>query len=399
MNWFRYAYRRLCRSRVHLLSSFFLLLSLASCAATTPPAAPQTRLTVAEALAGSGAQGFAKATAPRPFVFPRDHGPHQEYATEWWYYTGNLDAADGRHFGYQLTFFRFALMPREPQRPSDWATSNIYMAHFALTDVAGRQFHAFERFSRDGAGLAGATGEPFRVWLESWSAEGQSAEGLPMRLRAAQDDVTIDLTLDGGKPVVLQGDHGLSQKSASPGNASYYYSLTRMPTSGTIQIGGTRFEVSGSSWMDREWSTSGLGKDQIGWDWFALQLSDGRDLMFYQLRRRDGSSDPYSAGTLVSAEGTARTLHADEVTLTPEGAWQSPRDGATYPAAWRLQVPSASIDLRLTPYLPDQELPLSVIYWEGAVRIGGTANGQPVGGSGYIEMTGYADQPSDVRVR
>ncbi len=382
-----------------VLCSFVFVLGLASCASATQPAAPQTRLAVAEALAGSNAQGFTKVTEPHQFVFPQDHGPHQEYATEWWYYTGNLDTADGRHFGYQLTFFRFALAPDKQQRPSDWATSNIYMAHFALTDVAGKQFYAFERFSRDGAGLAGATGEPFRVWLESWSAEGQGAEGLPMRLHAAQDDIKIDLTLQGGKPVVLQGDHGLSQKSAEPGNASYYYSLTRTPTSGTIQLGGTSFEVSGSNWMDREWSTSALGSNQVGWDWFALQLSDGRDLMFYRLRLRDGSSDPYSAGTLVSADGTARPLSADDVTLTPEGTWHSPRDGANYPASWRLQVPSANIDLRLTPYLANQELPLSVAYWEGAVKIEGTANGQPVGGSGYVEMTGYADQPSDVRVR
>jgi predicted secreted hydrolase len=382
-----------------LISIVAAALLLAACAASAPPAAPQTRLTVAEALAGSNQQGFAKATEPRPFVFPQDHGPHQEYATEWWYYTGNLDAADGRHFGYQLTFFRFALAPDKPQRPSDWATSNIYMAHFALTDVAGKQFHAFERFSRDGAGLAGATGDPFRVWLESWSAAGQGADGLPMRLHAAQADVAIDLTLERGKPVVLQGDHGLSQKSAEPGNASYYYSLTRMPTSGAIQIGGMRFEVSGLSWMDREWSTSALAPDQVGWDWFALQLSDGRDLMSFQLRLRDGRSDPYSAGTLVSADGTARTLHAGEITLTPEGTWQSSRDGASYPATWRLQVPSANIDLRLTPYHADQELPLSVAYWEGAVQIEGTAGGQLVGGSGYIEMTGYADQPSAVRVR
>lgn len=356
---------------------------LASCGETR--SLPQAKLAVADALAGTGQQGFAKVTERRPFSFPADHGPHPAYATEWWYYTGNLRDAAGRRFGFQLTFFRFGLTPQAPRRASDFGASAIYMAHFALADGAG-QFHAFERFSRDGAGLAGAQAEPFRAWLEGWSADSAPGSAIPMRLRAAQDDVAIDLTLQQGKPTVLQGDGGLSQKSAEPGNASYYYSITRMPTKGSVSVGGQRYEVEGLSWMDREWSTSALGPGQIGWDWFALQLDDGRELMYYRLRRADGGLDPYSKGVIVNADGTTQTLRQTDVTIEPTGSWTSQRSGAVYPSGWRLRAPSANIDLTIAPLLKDQELPTTVIYWEGAVDLGGSS-----GGSGYIELTGYAD--------
>jgi predicted secreted hydrolase len=347
---------------------------------------------------GIATAGFARATAPREFVFPQDHGPHPDYAIEWWYYTGNLDTAQGRHFGYQLTFFRIGLTPTPPARASDFATSNIYMAHFALTDVANQKFYAFERFSRGAAGLAGAQGQPFRVWLEDWQAAGAGADGLPMRLQAAQDDVAIDLTLQGGKPIVLQGDHGLSQKSDEPGNASYYYSLTRMPTRGSIRAGAETSDVSGLSWMDREWSTSSLGANAVGWDWFALQLSDGRDLMYAQLRDAAGNTI-YSDGTLVDPAGSTRRLARSEVMLEATNEWTSPRSGGRYPSGWRLRVPSQGLDLTLTPYLADQELPLTTVYWEGAVKIAGTAAGAPIGGNGYVELTGYGERPGQVRVR
>ena len=377
------------QSKLYVLVLSALL--LASCASTSQPTLPSARISAIQAVGGSGAAGFARATAPRAFVFPQDHGPHQEYATEWWYYTGNLDAADGRHFGFQLTFFRFGLAPRLPERPSGWATANIYMAHFALADVAGRKFYAFDRFSRGAAGLAGAQGEPFRVWLEDWGAEGSGASALPMRLRAAQDGVAIDLALDGGKPTVLQGDRGLSQKSAEVGNASYYYSLTRMPTRGTVQVGGAKIEVGGLSWMDREWSTSSLGESLAGWDWFALQLSDGSEVMYYQLRDTSGGAAPQSGGTIVAADGSPRRVGRDDVRLEVLGTWQSPRTGARYPSGWRLHVPTADLDLTVTPYLQDQELPLATVYWEGANKISGTAGGQAVTGSGYVELTGYAE--------
>jgi predicted secreted hydrolase len=384
---------------VYRLSSIvFACWLLTACSPATPAALPTGQSSAVQSAGGIATAGFAHASAPRKFVFPQDHGPHPEYAIEWWYYTGNLDTAQGRHFGYQLTFFRIGLTPTPVARASDFATSNIYMAHFALTDVANKKFYAFERFSRGAAGLAGAQGQPFRVWLEDWDAAGAGADGTPMRLKVAQDGVAIDLTLAGGKPIVLQGDHGLSQKSDEPGNASYYYSLTRMPTSGSIRVGADTSDVSGLSWMDREWSTSALGPNAVGWDWLAVQLSDGRELAYARLRNAAGATI-YSDGTLVDPAGNTRRLARSEVSLEATGEWTSPRSGGRYPAAWRLRVASQALDLTLTPYLADQELPLTTVYWEGAVKIEGSAAGTPIGGSGYVELTGYGERQGEVRVR
>jgi predicted secreted hydrolase len=258
------------------------------------------------------------------------------------------------------------------------------MAHFALTDVAGKQFYAFERFSRGAAGLAGAMGQPFRVWLENWQVDGQGADGTPMRLQARNGDLALDLTLAAGQGLVLQGDRGLSQKSAEAGNASYYYSFPRMPSRGTITVGGQSFEVQGDSWMDREWSTSALGANQVGWDWFALQLDDGRALMWYRLRLKDGGADPASSGLLIAADGSTRRLGRSDVTLETTSQWRSPATGITYPSAWRLHIPGERLDLVVTPLLADQELRLTTTYWEGAVDVSGSVTGR-----GYVELTGY----------
>ena len=250
------------------------------------PETIQAILSVGQVLGGD-TTGFARAVTPPILSFPRDHGPHPEYRSEWWYYTGNVQTAAGRHFGFQLTFFRSALAAQVAARESAWATAQVYMAHLALTDVETERFYAFERFSRASLGLAGARAQPFQVWVEDWSARTQNSDGLPIRLRAGQGEIGLELQLRSAKPIVLHGDRGLSQKGPEVGNASYYYSLTRMPTQGTIHIADEIFQVSGTSWMDREWSTSVLGKEYRGWDWFGLQLSDGSDLMFFRLRRTD----------------------------------------------------------------------------------------------------------------
>lgn len=356
-----------------------LLVGVLAC--REPDRLPQASLSVAGALSGENTAGYARAIEPREFRFPEDHGPHPEFRTEWWYYTGNLSTGEGRRLGFQLTFFRSAFAPSMPERSSQWATRQAYLAHFTLSDLEGGQFHSFERWSRGALGLAGSQGGPFRVWLEDWSAEGDRA----MRLRAAEDGVALDLTLQPGKPPVLQGERGLSRKSDEPGNASYYYSLTRMPASGTVRLEDERFQVTGLAWMDREWSTSSLGRDQVGWDWFALQLEDGRDLMLYQLRRRDGSADSTSSGTLVGPNGESRHLRLSDFQLEVLERWESPRSGAVYPAKWRLRVPSADLDLTIEPLLADQELDVSFRYWEGAVQISGSSRGR-----GYVEMTGYS---------
>lgn len=349
------------------------------------------RLNLSDVLSGDDA-GYARAFEPRAFSFPADHGPHPTFKTEWWYYTGNLHTADGRRFGFQLTFFRSALSAEPVKRASAWAAHQVFMAHFALSDIASQRFYAFERFTRAAQNLAGARGQPFRVWLEDWSAEATDDDALPMRLSAAQDGIAIDLTLHSAKPPVLQGDRGLSQKGPEPGNASYYYSLTRMPTRGTLQIGEQRFDVQGLSWMDREWSTSALSRDQVGWDWFALQLDDGREIMFYQLRQRDGGADPLSKGSLVQADGTARLLTRDECLIEVLEHWQSPRSRVRYPSRWRIQIPTEQIELEVIPHIADQELDVSIRYWEGAVRIQGTTRRQPLTGHGYVELTGYGAQ-------
>lgn len=353
---------------------------------------PRASLSVAASLSAGDDAGYDRAVAPRDFVFPEDHGPHPGFRTEWWYFTGNLESPEGRRFGFQLTFFRNALAPEMPERGSAWATRQAWLAHFALTDVAGERFSSFERWSRGALGLAGAEADPFRVWVKQWRAEAIDEEGaFPLRLAAEADGVALELTLQAGKPPVLQGERGLSRKGPEPGNASYYYSFTRMPAAGTVRLGGASFPVSGLAWMDREWSTSSLGEGQVGWDWFALQLDDGSELMLYRLRRADGTADPLSSGTLVEPRGDSRTLRARDFSLEDLEHWQSPKSGALYPAAWRIRVPSEDLELRVEPVQPDQELDVSFRYWEGAVDVSGSRRGKPVAGRGYAELTGYAE--------
>ncbi|WP_224982239.1 lipocalin-like domain-containing protein [Geomonas agri] len=356
-------------------------------ATRTPDSSRQETFSVAQTLGGAAAPGYLRADKPRRFTFPADHGPHPGFRNEWWYFTGNLQTRDGRRFGYQLTFFKTALTPAAVLRASAWGTNEVYMAHFALTDVAGKKYRFAERFSRAALGLAGAGGNPLSVRLEDWTMLQTSPRPWGVRLTAAEPDFAVDFDLVSLKSEVLNGAGGLSRKGATPGNASYYYSIPRMATSGTIRIGTQRFAVSGLSWLDREWSTSALEPDQVGWDWFALQLDDGRDLMFYQLRRRDGSSDPFSGGNLVAADGRSTKLARDEVQLEVVSWWASPASGARYPAVWRLRVPGQGIALEVVPRLPEQELLTAFRYWEGAVEVRGL-DGSP-GGSGYLEMTGY----------
>src|ERR1700730_14398199 len=292
-------------------------------------------LAVNAALGSGDATGFARALAPRAFSFPGDLGPHPDFRTEWWYYTGNLESAAGRHFGFQLTFFRTALAPPaegDAATGSAWSTRQLYLAHFAVTDTSGRPFHAWSHLERAALGLAGARAHPFRGWLDDWSAESDAPDGVPVRLRAAEGSVAIDLTLASDRPVVLQGDRGLSRKGPEPGNASYYCSRTRMTARGTVRAGAEAVPVVGLAWMDREWSTSALGPDLVGWDWIALQLDDGRDVMVYRLRRRDGGTDPQGGRARVAAPGAPAPLAPAEVTLDALEPWTSPRSRVRYPS-------------------------------------------------------------------
>ena len=354
----------------------------------------RARLSLVETLAGADTAGYARAMAPRPFEFPEDHGPHPDFRTEWWYVTGNLAASDGRELGFQFTLFRSALAPTAPETESAWGTNQAYMAHFTVTDVASGEFYAYERFARGAAGLAGATSEPLRVWLDGWELTSTPAGTFPWSLVAREDSVSLRLELDAGKPVVLQGEEGLSQKGAERGNASYYYAHTRMPAAGNVVVGADTIDVSGYAWLDREWSTSALGEGQVGWDWFALQLDDGWDVMVYRLRREDGSADPYSDGVLIDPRGGRVPLEwGTDVSLEVTSTWTSRLDGARYPGGWRLRVPSRGWDLVVEPKVADQELDLAFRYWEGAVGVSGVGEGgRSVSGSGYVELTGYAGE-------
>jgi predicted secreted hydrolase len=325
------------------------------------------------------------------FSFARDHASHPDYKIEWWYYTGNVVTPDNHRFGYQLTFFRVGV-DKAPANPSRWAVRDLFMAHLAVTDISGQKFRFTEKINRAGIGWAGAATDSYRVWNEDWEAR-QNEQG-QMMLHAMQDGIGLELTLDQGKPPVIHGARGISRKGAQAGNASHYYSLTRMPTRGAIVIDGQRYEVTGLSWMDHEFGTSFLEKEQRGWNWLSLQLDDQTELMLYEFRRSDGQRDPHTSGTFVDSSGQAATITASEFTLTPEAQWRSPKTGASYPVVWKVSIPSRRIELTVRAAVNDQELETRestrVNYWEGAIEVTGTKDGKPVQGRGYLEMTGYA---------
>lgn len=332
--------------------------------------------------------GFMRAFAPRTFSFPADHGPHPDFREEWWYVTGNLDSRDGRRFGFQITFFRHGLKRGIPPRPSNWAFQDAYMAHFAVTDVNGRRHTSFQRIARGAVGLAGARDEPFKVWLDDWSMDAVSDSDFPWRIRARENGIALELEIKPLKPVVYHGEQGLSHKSAEPGNASYYYSISRLQAEGILRLAEQEIPVSGSAWLDREWSTSMLAPYQAGWDWFSLQLADGSDLMYFQIRHQDGGVDATSSGSLISTDGFVTHLTREDVEIQVRGNWDSPA-GGRYPARWRLHVKPANRLLDIRPVLADQELRHDARYWEGAVDVT-EAETDALAGRGYVELTGYA---------
>lgn len=358
-----------------------LALLCAACGEAPPPVQPP--LDPAALLGGGADAGFLRATALREFDFPEDHGPHPGFRNEWWYLTGNLESEGGRRFGYQVTFFRMALSPEDEALPpeSAWDGNEIWMAHAALTDVAGGRHLALERFSRENPGLAGATAEPFRVWLENWRLA--SLDGaFPWRLELADEPFALDLQVSPQKPPVPQGEEGLSRKSAEPGNASHYYSFTRLATEGEIRLGEDRYRVRGESWLDREWSTSALAADQSGWDWFSLQFSDGTELMYYRLRGLAGESHPYSLGNFTDAQAMQHLIRPADIRLEELEHWRSPA-GVEYATQWRLTYEGRA--LRVRALLEEQWMDLSVRYWEGAVEVIDEESGGQVG-RGYLEM-------------
>lgn len=345
--------------------------------------------------------GFQHALPGRAFAFPRDHGPHPDFRHEWWYLTGNLDAANGERFGFELTFFRFALLPPAAAAPpsSAWRARQVYLAHFAISDVAQQRFRFAQKLSRAALGLAGAGAEPLHVWIDDWSLAEESPpasspsgmQSTTWSLHAAQPGYELAVTLTPQGAPVLNGTDGLSQKSDDPADANYYYSIPRVAVHGRLLRGTRTLEVHGLAWLDREWGSGGLGASEEGWDWFALQLEDGTALMFYALRDRGGGRNPHSAGTWIDAANVARPLSSADVGITTTAEWRN-SDGARYPAGWHIRVPTLALDVSVQPVLADQELKTSPPYWEGAVDVSGTRAGHSVRGRGYVELVGYAQE-------
>lgn len=392
-------------------SSAIALLVGSGCAdrsdsAQNSSSAPSTRnQRIVERTSAGVRAGFRQALPGYEFSFPRDHGAHPAFATEWWYYTGHLRARDGRRFGYQLTWFRTALAPRI-DRSSNWATRDVMFAHFALTDEAGRRFFFSDRIGRANMGAHGAQSQVRtpRIWCGDWTLHfsGDAGSVQDIRALAASDapdtrgqTFGLQLRLNAAKPPVVHGRNGVSQKSAGAGRASHYYSFTRLEATGILTLGDQRMQVEGESWFDHEFGSGQLAPNQVGWDWFSLQFEDGRELMLYRLRLADGGTEPFSSGTLVQRNGTARHLELREFSLQPSGSWKSPLSGGVYPQRWSIAVPGEALRLEVEPAMPQQELVparsgADLAYWEGSVTATGRWRSSQVKARGYLEMTGYA---------
>jgi predicted secreted hydrolase len=337
------------------------------------------------------AGGFKRALPGRVFAFPEDHRAHPDYKTEWWYYNGQLQDDGGRRYGYQLTFFRVGIRPGPvSSQGSRWRVQEIYLAHLAVTDVDHKSFSYAEKVSRGNLGLAGAETERYRVWIENWRV---AEEGGAQVLRAGDRNLGLHLQAFPTHPPLIHGAEGISRKGAGIGQASHYYSLTRMPTRGQIFLDRRAVKVLGLSWMDHEFGSNQLQPGQIGWDWFSLNLGHQTELMLYQIRDRNGQIGPYSSGTMVTQDRVPQPLSREDFSIEVLRTWKSPRSQATYPAGWQIVLPRQHLILRLTPAVADQELmtlkSTRVTYWEGLVTAEGTYRGQPVKGEGYVEMTGY----------
>lgn len=375
---------------ISLFPRFCLVLCLIVLAGCQKTPATATGLDLGDILGGQDTDGFERAFKRREFQFPQDHAAHETFRNEWWYLTGNVSDGAERKFGYQVTFFRTAIAPALPlqtkikEQRSKWAVDNIWMAHAAVTDINGEAHYHTQRFSRANPGLAGAKIDPLKIWLEDWTLR-SATNDFPWQLQVNTKDFDLVLTLKTSKNPVLQGDQGLSQKSTVAGNASYYYSYTRMPTKGSIRLNEENIAVHGSSWFDREWSTSALDKNQSGWNWFSLQLDSGDDFMYYQLLNVSGRADMNSQGKWVDKTGSSATITPKDITLNVLEEWQS-EDGLRYPTRWQINYLALNKSWIVEAVMDDQYMDLAVKYWEGAVAVF-DAESNTLVGRGYLEMT------------
>lgn len=379
-----------------LVITSILIVLLSACGSQPSPLGQDSSEVILQMAESGDPPKFAQATHVKNFEFPEDHGPHFNYQTEWWYYTGNLQTEDGRRFGYQFTVFRRALAPGAPPGGDGLATNQIYFAHLALTDASGEIHYYKERFSRGAAGLAGAVANPFSAWVEDWQVRSTEQGAESVHIQASLQEFELKLDLETLKPIVKHGNNGLSAKSDEIGNASYYLSYTRMETNGEIRIGQQTYFVSGLSWFDHEWSTSVLGEGAVGWDWFGLQLDDGRELMLYYIRHADGSIDPISGGTFVLVNGETINLRVSDIQIAVLDSWISEETGTEYPSGWQISLPSLGMELTVEPLIHAQEMRVRFTYWEGAVQITGMQDGGSLTGSGFVELTGYLESMEGV---
>jgi len=333
------------------------------------------------------APAFRPALPGYEFVFPRDHGAHPEYRTEWWYYTGHLRTESGRRYGFEVTFFRAGVVPNGQRATGNWQLNDLMPAHFAITDVAKKDFRYYEKLNRGSVFTADAAIGKLDVFNEAWRAT-TNPDG-SWRLVAKQGDDALDLVLRTRKAPAVHGENGVSVKAQGVGYASHYYSMTRLEAAGTIN--GQR--ATGQAWMDHEFGSAALRENQQGWDWFSIQLDNDAELMLYVIRRKDGTPDTTSSGSLIASDGSVIHIRRDQLRITPLARWKSAKSGATYPVRWRVEVPSFDVALTVNPLLNAQELltkgSTRVTYWEGACDVSGTFGGVGVRGDAYVEMTGY----------
>ncbi len=339
---------------------------------------------------GSAAYGEWRVALPGwEYRFPRDHGNHSDFKTEWWYFTGNLTASDGREFGYQLTFFRQGVLADDLITLSRFVTKDIKFAHFALSDLSKPQFLFRQKISRGAFGEAGFDQGQRLAWIDDWSCDWDGA----FHIKARNGETKLELDLKPLKEPVIQGQKGVSQKSTGAGEASHYYSMTRLQTTGRLTIDGQELQVEGLSWFDHEWATNQLAADQVGWDWFSLQFDDNTELMLFQLRKRDGSRDEHSSGIFVAADGSTAFISNVDFSIEPGKTWTSEVSKGVYPIEWKITIPKLDLAFNVKAAAENQELTLSPIsYWEGAVRAEGTRQGKAVKAKGYLEMTGYGSE-------
>jgi predicted secreted hydrolase len=316
------------------------------------------------------------------YQFPRDHFDHPEFRTEWWYYTGNVRSGDGRRYGFELVFFRQAKHRGNESKRSVWEMDDLYLAHLALSDLGHGHFRFHERVNRAGPGIAGVSFRDGRIWNGNWEARFDKGSSM-QTISAVADGIRLNLRLRPLTPPVIHGENGISRKGER--QASYYVSFPLLETQGLIN----GVPVAGTAWMDHEWFTQQLAKDQRGWDWFSIQLENRTELMLFQLRHYDGTLDVHSAGTYISADGRSMYLSHSDFRLEPLEYWTSSQSGARYPIRWRISVPRLHLELECRAALQNQELTVHAegvtSYWEGAVTYQGTHKGV-----GYLEMTGYA---------